>query len=111
MSEEKAVDVDGSAPPFRCPDRARRSCVIHICAAFPGRVAPVPLIPSGTARNDTMTGKMGCISVPDIHKERLETSGSRRWSGCEDDTPIAARTVAIIDKVERLSARICGTAH
>ena len=37
----------GATPPFRCPDRARWRCAIHICAAPPGRVAPVPLIPAG----------------------------------------------------------------
>ena len=64
----------GATPPFCRPVRARGCCAIHICAAPPGGVAPVSIIPSGKARDDTLTGKMGCRSIPDIHnnKERLE---------------------------------------
>ena len=64
----------GATPPFCCPVRARRRCAIHICATPPGGVAPVQIIPSGKARDDPLTGKMGCRSPPDIHnnKERLE---------------------------------------
>ena len=45
-------EVDGSDPPFCCPDRARRRCANHICATPPGRVAPVQNIPGGKAIND-----------------------------------------------------------
>ncbi len=37
----------GATPPFCCPVRARECCAIHICAAPPGRVAPVPSLPAG----------------------------------------------------------------
>ena len=64
----------GATPPVCRPVRARGCCAIHICTTPPGGVAPVEIIPSGKARQDTLTGKMGCMSTPDIHnnKERLE---------------------------------------
>ena len=62
----------GATPPFCCPVRARGCCAIHICAAPPGGVAPVQIIPRGKARNDTVTGKVGRMSVPGIHEQRLE---------------------------------------
>ena len=33
-------EVDGSDPPFCCPDRARGRCAIHICATPPGGSLP-----------------------------------------------------------------------
>ena len=64
----------GATPPFCRPVRARGCCATYICATPPGGVAPVAIIPGGKARNDTLPGKMGCRSTPDIHnnKERLE---------------------------------------
>ena len=43
-------ELDGRAPPFCCPQRARGCCAIHICATPPGGVAPVLLKMPRSAR-------------------------------------------------------------
>ena len=60
------------APPFFLPGAGAgvwRNLHLH---NTPGGVAPVQNIPCGKAEMTPLTGKMGCMSTPDIHKERLE---------------------------------------
>ena len=68
------MEVDGSDPPFLLPGAGTavlRNLHLH---NIPWGGRSRLIIPGGKARNDTLTGKMGCRSTPEIHnnKERLE---------------------------------------
>ena len=70
-------EVDGSAPPFCCPERARGRCAIHICATPPGGALPSKLSLAGRPRMIPVMGKRGRVNALDIHEERLETLGKQ----------------------------------
>ena len=62
----------GATPPFYCPNRARRRCANHICATPPGRVAPVPIIPTGRSEMTPVTGRMERMDESELYERRRE---------------------------------------
>ena len=65
-------EVDGSDPPFFLPGAGAGVLRHSHLPNTPWGVAPIAIVPRGKASKDTLTGKMGCMSTPDLHKERLE---------------------------------------
>ena len=99
--------MDGSAPPFRCPDQARRCCALHFtptCASWLNQVerwfglVTQRAIKLASFRNVT-------------HLVKTIQDFTERYNADVMPFVWTATAQSIIDKVERLSARICGTAH
>ncbi len=89
-------EVDGSDPPFLPPRSARQGVLMCTSVSHPWRVAPVPKIPCGKTRNDTRDRQDGTHERPGHPRGATEDpQKGGPWSGFEDDTPIAACTVAI----------------
>ena len=108
-------EVDGSDPPFCCPERARGCCAIHICATPPGGVAPVSIIPSGRTKMTPVVwqvaARVGFGSPPVLVGSGagviLEGSSARRspgtWVTREDK---AAMKAAEVQRIADLSVSI-----
>ena len=65
--------MDGSDPPFLLPGAGAGVLRHSHLRNTPWGVAPVAIILAEGHEKTPVTGKMGRMSAPDIHMERLET--------------------------------------